>query len=405
MTAPEAVRSKQWNFWWIGLVFFVHGAAPGFWIPALTNILTARGLGGWVGICFGILPICAMISPVIGGALADEKLPAQKLFAYCSLASAVTMALSFGALQAGLAPIWFVIGLFSYGICSGPTWGLLTTIALTNLPDPEKKFPQVRIGATFGWVLAGFLTSYVFLSDDSPMAGYASAVTRMLAALMAFGLPHTPPLGLGKSWKDALGFGGFALFRNRDHAVLLIVTGLFSIPLTAFYMYAPELYKMLGDKTPTATMTIAQWSEVLALLGLGFLMTRFRLKTLLLCGLSFSVLRYALSGYAGLSGQISWHHAGVALHGVCYSLYFITVQVYMNRRVEPQLRGQAQGMLALMATGIGPLIGSFSCAWLRIVCVSDTGEGWHRFWWILAGMIAACTIAFSILYKGKSAAN
>ena len=33
-------------------VFFFHGMTPGFWLPALTNILRARGLGDWVAAVF-----------------------------------------------------------------------------------------------------------------------------------------------------------------------------------------------------------------------------------------------------------------------------------------------------------------------------------------------------------------
>ncbi|MDP4625352.1 MAG: MFS transporter, partial [Akkermansiaceae bacterium] len=177
----------------------------------------------------------------------------------------------------------------------------------------------------------------------------------------------------------------------------------FSIPLAAFYMYSPELLETLGDKTPTATMTIAQWSEVAVMISLGFLMGKCRLKTLLMCGLGLSALRFAMSGYAGLTGTIGWHIAGVALHGVCYTIYFVTAQVYLDQRIDPTKRGQAQGLLSLMNAGLGALVGSFFCGWLRSVCVDENGNGWQTFWWVLAGMIATCWVAFGVLYRGKRA--
>lgn len=385
------------------LASFFQGLSTGFWLPALTNILNAEGMGKWVGWAFAVPPICALFSPLIGGALADEKIPAQKLFAWCSLAGAIMLFLAFGALDIGLGPIWFLVLLAGYSTVSGPTWGLLATISMTHLGEGGRRYPLIRVGATVGWITAGFLTSYALHADASPAAGYAGAITRVLCGMLAFVLPHTPPLGLGKSWKSALGLGAFSLFKNRDHAVLFTITGLFSIPLAAFYMYSPELYEALGDKTPTASMTIAQWSEIAAMIFLGTLMVKYRLKTLLMWGLGLSALRFAMSGYAGLSGVIWWHTAGVALHGVCYTIYFVTAQVYLDRRVDPSMRGQAQGLLSLMAAGIGPLVGAFFCKWLRAVCVDESGRGWENFWGVLAVIIAACWLAFGLMYRGKRA--
>jgi len=383
------------------LVFFFQGMAGGFWIPVLTNILKAEGYGSWVSIAFAVLPICSLVTPLVGGALADERVSAQRLFGWASLLAAVMVALAFGFLDWGLPPVWFIVGLAAYGLTSGPCWGLLANIGLSNLGNPEKQFPLVRLGATFGWVGAGFLTSYALNADSSPVAGYAAAVAHLCSGVIGLFLPDTPPLGRGKSWRSALGLGGFVLFKNRDHAVLFCVTGLFSIPLAAFYMFSPELLKALGDKSPSASMTIAQASEVVAMLVLGTMMLKYRLKTILLWALGLSVLRYGLSGYAGLTGAVGWHMLGIGLHGVCYTFYFVTVQVYMNRRVDPRLRGQAQGLLSLMTSGVGPLAGALFCGWLRVVCVDENGNGWQNFWWILAGVITVCWAIFGILYRGR----
>jgi hypothetical protein len=328
---------------------------------------------------------------------------AQKLMGWCSLIGAVAMLFAFGALDIGLGPWWFMAGLAVYALVSGPTWGLLATVSLANLKDGERRYPLVRLGATLGWMAAGFITSYVLHADTTLLAGYAAAGARVFAGVISFYMPNTPPLGQGKSLRSALGFGAFSLFRNRDHAVLLLVTGLFSVPLVAFYMYSAELFEMLGDKTPTATMTVGQWSEIVAMLMLGTLMVKYRLKTLLMWGLGLSALRYGLSGYAGLTGIMGWHVAGVALHGLCYTIYFVTAQVYLDRRVDPSLRGQAQGLLGLLTSGIGPLVGAVFCGWLRQVCVDENGDGWETFWWVLAGIIAVCWGAFGLLYRGKRA--
>ena len=383
------------------VVFFMHGMTPGFWLPALTNILRERGLGDWVAAVFVVTPVCALISPLIGGALADQRVPADRLVVWSSLLCAVALAAAFGCLDAGWHPAWFVGLLGVYSLFSWPVWGLLATVSLTHLSYGERQFPLVRVGATLGWVVAGLMTSYLLHADTSPLAGYASAVARLLTGLLALLLPHTPPLGQGTTLQSRLGLDAFVLMKQRDHRVFFLVTALFSVPLSAFYMYGPEFLRVLGDPHPTGTMTIAQASEVASMLLVGAVMARFRVKTVLLWALGLSVLRFAMSANAGVTGAISWHIAGIALHGVCYTFYFITAQVFLDQRVDPGLRGQAQGLLSMVSGGLGPLVGAFLCGWLRNHCVTADGQGWTLFWLVLAAMIAGCFAVFAMCYQGR----
>ncbi len=391
---PQAV------FRWLWIVFFLQGMTYGCWLPALTNILKARGLGGWVALAFVVSPVCSLISPLVGGALADQRIAADRLFAWSSCLGAGALLLAFGGLDAGWNPWWFIALMGLSSVLAGPSWGLLATISLAHLPEGERQFPLVRLGATLGWIAAGLLVSYVLHADTSPVAGYAAAVVRLLSAAAALMLPHTRPMGVASSWRSRLGLDAFRLLKHRDHCVFFGVTALFSVPLSAFYMYAPELLKVLGDRHATATMTIAQLSEIVALLVMGGILMRYRVKFVLLWALGLSVLRFGMSAYAGGSGLMAWHIAGIALHGVCYTFYFVTAQVFLDRRVDPGLKGQAQGLLALVSGGVGPLVGALLCGWLRSHWVAADGRGWLDFWAILAAMIAACFVIFAVFYQG-----
>jgi nucleoside transporter len=395
---PRMVFAVLW------VVFFFHGMTPGFWVPALTNILTARGMAAWVPAAFVVPPLCALISPLIGGALADQRVAADRLFAWSSVLCSIALVAAFACLDAAWHPVWFITMLGVYSLLSAPTWGLIATISLTHLSHGERQFPLVRVGATIGWVAGGLMTSFVLQADTSPVAGYASAVARLVTGLVAFALPFTPPLGgVSSSWRSRLGLDAFSLLKHRDHCVFFVVTTLFSIPLSAFYMYGPEFLKVLGDKHPTGTMTIAQVLEVGGMLLMAAIMTRYRVKTVLLWALGLSAVRFAMSAHAGETGIVGWHMAGVALHGICYAFYFITAQVFLDRRVDAGMKGQAQGLLALVSGGVGPLAGAVICGWMREVCVAADGGGWDLFWWLLAAMIGVCFAIFGIFYQGTKA--
>ena len=388
------------------VVFFFQGMTPGFWVPSITNVLAELGLSWWVTLVFLVPPLCALVSPLIGGALADQRVSANRLLVWSTLIGTSALGAAFLSLGAGWHPWWFIAFLAMNSISSGPTWGLLATISLTHLPHGESRYPLVRVGATIGWVAGGLVASYVLKADASVTVGYAAVFSKLVGALVAIWLPHTPPLGqAARSWAERLGLGAFRLLKDRDHLVFFSVTMVFSIPLTALYMFSPEFLKVLGDERPTGTMTIAQASEVVAMLVLGAMMTRFRVKTLLLWALGLCALRYGMSAVAGNNQMIAWHITGIAFHGVCYTFYFITAQVFLDRRVPPEMKGQAQGLLGMVSNGLGPLLGALLCGWLRHAVVAPDGSGWDVFWGILGAIIVLCFMAFGLFYRGQHTAE
>ena len=97
------------------------------------------------------------------------------------------------------------------------------------------------------------------------------------------------------AWHQRLGLDALTILKNRDHRVVFITTALFSIPLAAFYPYAPPNMRELGMQRTTAWMSLGQVTEIIAMFGLGALILRWRLKWIIACGLGFGILRFALS--------------------------------------------------------------------------------------------------------------
>ena len=268
--------NPKWVFAVIWMVFFLQGMAPGLWIPTLTNILGSMGLRGWVPLAFVVSPVCALISPLVVGALADQRVPANRLFVWSSVVASLGLVSAFLVLDAGCHPLWFMALIGVVSLAGGPSWGLLATVSMAHLRHGERSFPLVRVGATLGWIAGGLITSHLLLSDTSVLCGYAAAGVRMAAAFAAMLLPLTLPLGSAGSWKSRLGLDAFVLMKQRDHLVFFLVTALYSIPITSIYMYAPEFLKVLGDPRPSGSMTIAQVLEAVSMLALGAMMTRMR---------------------------------------------------------------------------------------------------------------------------------
>jgi MFS family permease len=383
------------------IAFFLWGMAPGYYTPAIPNILAAKGLGSkWLSLAFLASPVAAMISPLIIGALADNRFAAQKVVGWISIMSSCFLASAFAVLDRGGSP-WLFIGLFvCSSIMGAPMSSMLASISMVHLRSGEREFPIIRLGGTLGWMAAGFITSFILFADSSPKAGFAAAIARCACGICCFFLPHTPPLGRSRSLRTLLGLDAFRLLKERDHLVFFTVTTLLSIPLAAFFMHTPMHLSALGNVKPTATMTIGQISEIAAMLLMSVVMTRFRVKTVLMFAVILSALRYVLFAVAGETGLGGWLIAGISLHGLCYTLYFITGQLFLDRRVEPGMRTQAQGLLSLTSNGIGSLIGTLIARNLYDFTVGGQHGGWSSYWWFQAACIGICIPILAIFYKG-----
>lgn len=391
-------------FLWIA--FFLWGAAPGYYTPAIPNILAAKGLGSeWLSRAFLAGPVASIISPLIIGALADNRFAAQRVVACIAIISSCFLASAFAVLAHGGSPWLFITLLASSSIMGAPMQSMLASISMAHLKSGEAEFPIIRLGGTLGWMAAGFITSFILFADASPTAGYAAAITRAACGVFCFFLPSTPPLGKSRSLRTLLGLDAFQLLKERDHLVFFSVTALLSVPLAAFFMHTPMHLAALGNDKPTATMTIGQISEIAAMLLMSIVMTRFRVKTVLMFALGLSALRYVLYAVAGMTGSSSWLIGGITLHGLCYTLYFITGQLFLDRRVEPGMRTQAQGLLSLVSNGIGSVVGTLLAVKLYDFTVGSHHGGWATYWWIQAGCIAICLPILAIFYQGVAASK
>ena len=383
------------------LTFFLLGMSLGLYVPAMTNIIRAQGWGSdvvqWAWLAG---PVASLLSPVAVGSVADHRFAAQQVLGWAGVLSSILLAAAFAVLDAGRSSFWFVALLFASSIVAAPLWSMITSVSMSHLKVGEREFPLVRLGGTIGWMVAGFVTSWLLRADSDPSAGYAGALVRMLGGVLAFTLPHTPPPGTSRSIRTLLGFDAFRLLRQRDHLVFFAATALLSMPLAAFYMWTPVHLADLGDEKPTSTMAWGQLSEIVAMLLMVSLMRRFRVKTLLMLALVLSAARYGLFAWSGCGGGMLPIWIGIGLHGMCYTFYFITAQLYLDRRVPVGMRSQAQGLLSLFSNGVGTLMGTMMVRQLYDHVVANDGSGWAAFWGLLGGAISILSLGFWLSYVG-----
>ncbi|NIP98737.1 MAG: nucleoside permease, partial [Akkermansiaceae bacterium] len=90
-----------------------------------------------------------------------------------------------------------------------------------------------------------------------------------------------------------------------------------------------------------------------------------------------------------------------ALHGLCYTFFFETGRVFLNRRVDPGLRAQVQALLTFASFGIGTLVGTLVCGWLYDWMVGAGHGGWTGYWGLLGVMCLVTGVYFQLGFRGQ----
>jgi len=370
----------------------------GMWFVPLSSVLDAHGLHSIKPLAFATSALACFVSPLIFGAMADRHASPVKVLRGLSLATAGAMALASFAIQRGWNP-WLVLAIIQlHALCSSPTWSMASTIVLGRLRDAKREFGPLRAMATLGWMIGCWLIS-LLNADADVLAGYSGAFVWLLVAVFTFLLRDTaspsslPPITL----RQRLGLDALSLLKNHDHRVVFITAALFSIPLTAFYPYTPPHLKELGLSHTVAWMSLGQVTEILAMFALARLLIGWRLKWIFAAGLAFGVIRFACCALDTRTAVL----VGVTLHGVSFTLVFITAQIYLDERVDPSWRARAQALMALMSGGVGNLLGYLGTgAWFD-GNTSDGGTRWPLFWTGISIAAGLVLIYFLAAYHGR----
>ncbi len=385
----------------LAALFFIHAMAMGMWFVPLATVLPAYGYGEIKSYVFATSAVAAFISPLIFGALADQRLAPVRVLRWLSLATAATMALATTAISHRWGTAWVLGFAQLHALCSAPTWSLSTTIVLSRLSNAKREFGPIRAMATLGWMVGCWIIGWMH-ADRSSLAGYGGVTVWLAMTMFTFVLPVVnPPAPTQRlTWAQRLGLDAWKLLRDRDDRVVFITAALFNMPLCAFYQFTPVHLTQLGLDRTSSWMTLGQVTEIIAMFGLAGVMTRWRLKWIFLTGIAIACLRYVLCAMDG----VGWLLAGVTLHGFAFTLFYITAQLYLEQRVDPAFRGRAQALLQLMLSGVGNLLGYLGTeVWFKATTVAGK-TNWPLFWYGLAGVVAVVFVFFSVLYRGRKEA-
>ena len=388
------------------LQFFIWGS----WYTTVAVYMTAHGMETLTHWPFTVNPIAAIAAPFFLGLVADRYFATEKVLGALHLLGGVVM---FTVPQATAAPAVFIVLLLAYNLCYMPTLGLANSLSFHHIRDQEKQFPLIRVFGTIGWIVAGLVVSFglvAFVGDVPERTAaplYMTAVASIALGLYSFTLPHTPPPARGErvSVRSILGLDALRQLGSRSFYVFIASSLLISIPLAAYYNFTQLFLGAAGVDNIAATQTLGQVSEVLFMLLMPFFFVRLGVKWMLLVGMGAWVVRYVLFALAAPDAVFWLIATGILMHGICYDFFFVTGQIYVDKKSTPAVRGQAQGFLVLVTYGVGMMIGALLAGSLynRFLAGAPALDltQWRDFWFVPAGFAAVVMVFFGLTFNDR----
>jgi nucleoside transporter len=394
----------------LGAMMFLQYAIWGAWAPVLSAYLIndLHFSGTQVGWIYALLPLATIVSPFVGGQVADRRFATEKVIGVLAstggiLLLAVSQQTHFGAMA---------VLMLVYCLLYAPTLALTNSIAMINLKDSEAEFGRIRVWGTIGWIASGWaLTGWRWLAaggggSPPPLAGdtlVLAGVLSLIMGLQSFTLPHTPPRTEGvKPWAF---LESLKMLRNRDFAIFVAITFVVATELEFYYILtAPFLESQAIGVSATnvpAVMTIAQLAEIFVMaFFLSYALKRYGMRRTLAIGVVAWPLRYVIFAI----GKPAWLViAALALHGFCYVFFFVAAFIYVDKVAPADVRASAQSLIAIVALGFGRFLGSLFAGTIRDVFTGGGQTDWRAVFLVPCALTLLCAAAFLIFFRGRAA--
>jgi nucleoside transporter len=294
-----------------------------------------------------------------------------------------------------------------------PTLALVNAVSFHQMKSPDKEFPRVRVWGTIGWIVAGLTISLIqfkFFADveKSELPMRMAGIASVLLGLYSFTLPRTPPQNVGKeiTFGEVLGVKALRLMKERSFFIFVLCSLLISIPLAFYYSFANPFLNDLGMEGAAGKQTLGQMSEVAFMVLMPWFLVRLGVKKTLLVGMLAWVVRYAFFANGNLGSEAWMLYAGILLHGICYDFFFVTGQIYTDRKAPKEIRASAQGFIALITYGVGLGIGSAFGGNIVDAFTVNGVKNWRMIWYIPAAFAALVALFFVLMFRDtKSTAD
>lgn len=391
-------------------MMFLQYAIWGAWLPVLSSYLINEiGFSGaQVGWIYALLPLATIISPFVGGQVADRYFSSEKVIGTLAFTGGVLLLVVSFATDFTV----MLVGMLAYCLLYAPTLALTNSIAMINLKDSEKEFGGIRVWGTLGWIAAGWLlTGWRWLADAGTMPAiggdmlFLAGVVSIVMGFQSLMLPHTPPRKEGvKPWAI---LESLKMLQSRNFLVFIAITFVVATELEFFYILTAPFLESdtigVSSNNVPAVMTIAQLAEIFVM---AWLLSYFLKKYGMRKTLAFGVVAWPIRYIIFAIGTPVWLViASLALHGICYVFFFVAAFIYVDKVAPADIRASAQSLIAIVSLGMGRALGSVFAGWIRDVFTTGTETNWSYVFLVPCALTLICAVAFLLFFREEKVAG
>lgn len=392
-------------------MMFLQYAVWGSWMPILSGTLSNRGIEPQnVGYVYSGLWLACIISPFLGGQLADRFMPSQVFLAISHLIAAGAAFVMAQQTSAFTLVAW----MFLWSLLFAPTLGITNSVAFFHIDraaateaDKERIFAWVRTFGTIGWIVAAFLLVwYMNATGADPKAATGPIPEMQLTGVLGIAmavycllLPNTPPATGERAdplaFREALGM--FKLVPG--FAVFMLISFVAATEFQFFYLLsAPYLEDLaIPHRYIPIVKSISQVAEIGALaLLLPLWLPKLGMKWCLIIGSLAWPIRYLIFA---IGEPVELVVASLALHGFGYAFVLVVQQLYVDRVAPKDIRASAQSLLTLVTLGVGNLLGTLFSGAIQQHFTENGKTNWAPVFLLPAVLTLICAVAYWLTFK------
>lgn len=354
---------------WVQLYFLLF-APFALHVSYLTLFYHRRGFNDFeIGWLEAIGSICAIVSPLLWGPLADRLRHKRHLIAWLALGLGIFFPLLWCAPPVAWALVPLVIGLY---LCRSPLIPLIDAAFLEELAGRGDHggvtYGYVRTAGSVGFIVTATIVPLV-LADarhSDPLRRLAPVfvavgLLAVLLALRAWTLADPPPAEPHERPPGGHFRAVLALPQYKKLLALLMVSW---ISNQTYYLFLSLYLDRIGvsDRLKGVYWSMGVLAEI-AMMAIGpWLLRRVGVRNLILAGFVGRMVR--VFAFCVPQRPLVALLVFQPLHALGFAAVHLGTMAFLARTVPPPLRATGQLVNAALVTGLGGMVGNLLAGWV-----------------------------------------